>query len=199
MNTTQIIAVGNFLSSYKSDLLYIKNISQLSLDNCDYQFHCNNNKGSFKSFVNEFKVVRNMEEGKTELVLKKVLEYFAKHTEPQVDELVIELRDHTRNQYAVSLASKILFLFKPVDFVPMDFFNKKALGYKGNIYCEFKKEFDTHFFKNENNVELEVINSCCLPLAKVIEEESEFNINFEIIRTNRLKDKLLWAQGKSMP
>ena len=198
MTTTQIIAVGNFLSSYESDLLYIKNVSKLSLDNCDFKFHTSTNKGSFKSFVISYGVAWNIEREHTKQLLEKVLVYLALPTKPKVDELVIKLIEDTHQEFAVSLASKILFLFKPEDFVPMDSLNKKAMKYKGRIYSEFKKEFDT-FYLNEKNKDLlsEIIEST-LPLAEIIEKRSDLKIDFELVRTNRLKDKLLWAIGKNM-
>jgi hypothetical protein len=195
LNNIQIAALGEFLMNYETELNYIKKFQELMGENPDINFHESENKGSFKSFVNQFGVARNIEKGKT-LEIIRILINELKNNELDPNELSKKLQHLTHNSKAVSLSSKILFLYKPEEFIPLDSLNKKTLLVQSNDYVCFSKELNTYISNSDIKKEISKLIKTASPLVKCIEDKSMLKMDFNKIKTNRLIDKYLRVKNK---
>ena len=194
MKKEQIQAIGNFLMYYHEDLNYIKIFQDFKENRISREDYCLKNKGTFYSFLIEFKIIRNFKKGETEQLLKETEYYIKNHNENNVDLFAEKLAktDLTRGNRTTSAASKILFLNNPWNIIPMDRINRKALKQNENEYSIYKVNLD--LFRKTNK---SVIEECLFyinPLVTTIENEFKDSLkDINIIRENRLIDKLLWT------
>ena len=195
LNNIQIAALGEFLMNYESELNYIVRFQELMGGNPDIDFHESGKNGSFKSFVNQFGVARNIEKGKT-LEIIRILINELKNKELEPNELAKKIQHLTHNSKAVSLSSKILFLYKPEEFIPLDSLNKKTLLVKSNNYACFSKELNTYISTPEVKGEINKLIKIASPLVKYIEDKSILKMDFNKIKRNRLIDKYLRVKNK---
>lgn len=198
MKLELIEALGNFLMYYHSDLMYIRNFQRLITNNTRIEDHLETKPGTFQSFINEFRVARNFEKGKTDVLLKHTLDYISENDgKINVDDFAESLCQLgiTHGKIMTSLASKILFLSDPWRISPLDNLVKKAIGLRENRYCLYELKFNE--FKMNHSDEL---NDCLDTVGKYVDDiESRFEgeiVNIQDVRMNRLTDKLLWTLGK---
>lgn len=194
MKKEHIQAIGNFLMYYYEDLNYIKLFQDFKENRISLKDYGIKNKGTFYSFLIEFKIIRNFEKGATEQLLLETRKYIESSIEDNVDLFAEELAKTslTRGNKAISAASKILFLNNPWDIIPMDKLTRKALKQNDNKYSIYKANLD-HYRKANKGV----IEECLFyvnPWATTLENEFVDRINdLNIIRENRMIDKLLWT------
>ena len=114
-----------------------------------------------------------------------------------VDQLATKVKGlgYTHGKVMTSLCSKVLFLNNPYEIIPIDQLAKRAIGYRGNKYSEFRSKLDS--FRNNHNKE---INSYLASVSNHIDQiEKDFKRdipNIDIIRKNRYLDKIMWTTGR---
>jgi len=194
MKKEQIQVIGNFLMYYYEDLKYIKMFQDFKANKIPLKDYVAKNKGTFYFFLIEFKVTRNFTKGKTDKLLLETIEFIENNNADNVDRFAERLSetDLTRGNKTTSLASKILFLNNPWNIIPMDTLTRKALKQNENNYSIYKVNLDKYRHKNKT-----IIEEClhyAKPLATIIEcEFSDKLKDLNIIRENRIVDKLLWT------
>ena len=188
-----------FSFSYYSDLFYFSVFrdrkSKLSEEN---KYHL------YLQFMNEYGIHRNItSEGKLKF-FPKLLSLQKKPIQIDDFETVInELKNfypqHKGNKKAgipISLTSKLLMLIKPEIFIPYDRFNCHAIKYHGKSYTDFLSA--VNLFKQTNIEALEKLMNRIEKTATQVEncfEPKNFS-NIEMVRKNRVLDKLMLAVGQ---
>jgi len=198
MTTTQIQALGNLLQYYHSDLTYIRDFQLYKRGKLDTGYYLSESNGTFKSFINEYRVARNVEKAKTDSLLQITMQWVKKKNSNNVDDFATFLKEKgiTHGKVMTSLASKILFLNDPWTILPLDNLAKQAVGLKTNIYSQYIPRVEE--FKKENKREIDSCLNSVSQHLKII--ENDFNVeieNIEMIRYNRFVDKLLWTMGRT--
>lgn len=196
-NTNYIKALGSLLATYETDLEYIARFQELKKSDS----HINdgdvdkNDTGSFKAFINEFRVARNIKKEETKTLLEESIGWTLSNFPNDVDKFaeLIKVRKLSHDDKTpVSLASKVLMLNNPWEILPIDSLTKKSLGYRGNKYGEFKIKLDNYIYKYQHDL-LNELTTVEIHL-KVVEAKFKDRLcNIESIRFNRYVDKVLWV------
>lgn len=198
MTNEQIRALGNLLEFYYSDLMYIREFHRHKTGLLDSKSYLQKTDGTFKSFINEYRVARNVDKTKTDILLRLTMDWVSRKNCNNVDKFAKHLQASklTYGKLTTSLASKILFLNNPWEILPFDNLTKHAVGLNVNNYSKYTAL--TKDFKTNNFVEIEY---CLLTINEpltIIESQFENNIrDIKTIRNNRYLDKLLWSIGRS--
>ena len=199
MELDYIMALGNFLQYYNSDLDYILNFQRFR----DYPINSDdqilNLPGTFKSFINEFRVARNVDKTKTKELLELTLKWTKGNDYNNVDDFAELLNECgiTHGKVMTSLASKILFLNDPWSILPIDNLVRKAVDLKGNVYKDYSKKVKV--FKSKHQIEIEESLETVKEHTKIIEKPFNGQIrDLKTIRQNRFIDKILWIKGQKM-
>jgi hypothetical protein len=193
MTLYQIRAVGFFLATYESDLLYIENFRKFRKGRIPSTTFCQKGNHSFYSFLSEFKVTRNFKKSKCNKILLLTEKWLDKGKITEVDNFALHLRSLrlTHGKTMTSLSSKILFLNKPQKLFPFDNRVKKSVEQDSNLYSDYKLSITN--FKRRHNSDIQKCLKKITPFAIRIEKNFEQLSNIEAIRKNRLIDKLLWT------
>ena len=197
MTTNQIQAIGNLLQYYHSDLIYIRDFHRYKHGKLDTVYYLSESTGTFKSFINEFRVARNVEKAKTNSLLQLTLQWVKTKNSNNVDDFATHLKEKgiTHGKVMTSLASKILFLNDPWTILPLDNLAKQSVGLKTNIYSQYLPRVEE--FKQKNKREIDSCLNSVSQHLKIIENDFNGEIeNIEMIRYNRFVDKLLWTMGR---
>lgn len=197
MNLYYITAIGNLLQNYHSDLNYIYNFQLYKKGQLKSKDYIEKTPGSFKSFLNEFRVARNIKKKETEKLLELTDNWITTGAENGVDNFAKSLRDAgiTHNKTMTSLASKIMFLNNPWIILPMDNLVKNAVNLKGNRYAEYEIKFNE--FKRKNAAEMQKYIEPVEHYLIAVESRFKNELNeITLIRENRFLDKILWTIGK---
>lgn len=202
-STNYIKALGSLLNYYESDLEYIAKFQEVKKDGLNADYLNGKSSGSFKAFINEYRVARNISsntdnENNTEKLLEITVDWVKSDDSNNVDGLaaaICKAGITPRNRTPVSLASKILMLNNPWEILPMDSLTKDSLKYSGSMYSGFKAKLD--MFKHENSVklksELVEINEYLMKIESKFKDRLN---DIEKIRFNRYVDKTLWVGGR---
>ncbi|MBF01174.1 hypothetical protein [Flavobacterium coralii] len=193
--TTQ--AIGNFLQYYESDLYYIQQFQRYKSGE-NTLCYTEKRKGSFYTFLTEFRVIRNFKEGKTQIILEKTIEWLNYNCNSNdVDSFALKLYETgiTHNKIPVSMASKILFLNDPYNIIPMDRLARLTLNQKENNYSTYQKNLQQ--FKFEKKQEITKCLEIIMPLIKKINNSYGELPYLDKIAEQRIIDKILWVTGKS--
>jgi hypothetical protein len=193
-----IEALGNFLSTYRSDLTYIRSFQEFKKGEISEKLFLSSQDGSFQRFINEYRVARNISKAKVGEFLSELKKWIDSDDCNEVDRLAKLMRnaDYTLGKIMTVLCSKVLFLNNPYEIIPMDSLAKIALHYKGNSYAEFKIKLAD--FKLTNKAVIEDYLCSVEEYTEYIEKDFKADIkNIQIIRFNRFIDKLLWTAGKN--
>jgi hypothetical protein len=197
MTNNQIKTIGNFLSTYHSDLNYIRNFERFKNDKISHNEFISKEYGSFYSFLIEFRVIRNVNKNQVSKLLKETNLWIEKANADDVDKfaMLICKKGLTHGKVMTSLASKILFLNNPWVIFPFDNLAKKTLNQKTNEYSDYVSRIGK--YKNEN---IEFAKSTFKTIElyiKTIESEYKNDLkDISSIRYNRFMDKLLWTGVK---
>ena len=153
MNLKEIEATGNFLAYYYTDLIYIEKFQDYKNNSISKNEYITNEKGTFYSFLIEFKVVRNFNKGEVNKLLELTNNFVNGISPIDVDLFAEILLDSnlTRGNLMTSLASKILFLNNPWQIIPMDTLARKSLNQKDNNVKHTLKIYNYFVKKNGNN------------------------------------------------
>jgi len=193
-------AVGLLLSYYHSDLLYIANFQKFKKGQLSTDKILKKEKGSLRSFINEYRIARNLSNGATNDLANFIKVWVNTNSSNEVndvDKLAVTLMNlnFTHNKQMTSLASKILFLNNPWEILPMDRYTRKAVGLRNNRYSEYQSYISK--YKIYLKPELEKILLPINPFIQFIEKDYKSDLtDLETIRKNRLLDKLLWVEGE---
>ncbi len=193
-----IEAIGNFLATYETDLIYIRNFMWYRQGRISPDDFIKKENGSFYSFLIEFNVTRNFMATKSREILECSNDWLNRGNDEDVDGLAMQLKvsELTRNGIMTSLASKILFLNNPYKIFPMDRRAKKTLNYnKDNIYKNYLPEVKK-YIDIKSDLILNALN-LVEPFAEIIESNFIVIPDIPTIRRNRFIDKLLWTGAKS--
>lgn len=197
MTVNQIQALGNLLQFYYSDLVYIRDFQRYKNGKLETDYYLGLSSGTFKSFINEYRVARNVEKSKTDFLLQLTMQWVNTKGQKNVDVFAKLLKEKgiTHGKVMTSLASKILFLNDPWTILPLDNLAKQAVGLKTNIYSEYLPKVDE--FKQKNKREIDSCLNSVSQHLKIIEVDFKDEVeNIEMIRYNRFVDKLLWTIGR---
>jgi hypothetical protein len=196
----RIKAMGNMLQNYHSDLRYILNFQRHKQNKPQSGDYLQISPGSFQSFLNEFRIARNVYKENVRKLLDQTKKWIKQSDADDVDDVdafaeELKLKGVTlEGKTMTSLASKILFLNNPWKIIPLDTLNKKALNVRTNLYNEFYEAV-------QKKREALLINGPFSPVQEYFETiEKEFKNdlkNIHIIRENRYLDKMLWVQGQN--
>jgi hypothetical protein len=194
----EIGAVGDFLKYYYTDLWYIANFQRFIKGQMSFQDYLKVGRGSFYKFLIEFKIIRNVEKGSAEELLRMTRIWCGTSNPHDVDAFAQYLKEcsFSRNATLSSLASKVLFLNNPWEILPMDALGRKALSQKTNQYSDYLPSVAT--FAKDNSSLIDEHLSNLEAYCKRLEREYRNDLpHIETIRKNRFIDKLLWVQGST--
>ncbi len=189
----QVKAIGNFLSTYYTDLLYIRNFQRYKQGKFPKLEYLKKGSGTFYQFLIEFRIMRNVDKNKVPEFLSETLWCVKGSTLDNVDGFASHLKNTgiTHNKLPTSLASKILFLNNPLAIKLYDNQAKRALRYKGMNYKEFLELVRTFGLKHRS-----IAGSSFKIISLYLELiESQFGTEIKDvnqIRFNRFIDKLAW-------
>ena len=198
MTINGIQAIGNLLQYYHSDLTYILEFHKYKTGKFDLNNYLKKNTGTFRSFINEFKIARNVDKTKTRELLEKTFEWINNEDPNDIDSFAehLKLNGITHGKKVTSLASKILFLNNPWEIIPIDRLGKKATNLSENNYSKYQiliKEF-----REKKKTEIENYLISVDQHLNLIESNFDRKIrDLKIIRENRFVDKMLWTIGKN--
>ena len=197
MKKEHIEATGNFLSTYYTDLNYIRNFQRFKQNKISSTDFVKKDIGTFYSFLIEFRVARNFSQGSADKLLKETINWVNGKNADNVDLIAEKLSKTslTRGNIVTSMASKILFLNNPWTIIPMDTLARKTLNQKENKYSIYNVNLAK--YRNENKQIIESFIKYTQPLTAVIDSEFKNELKgLKIISENRAIDKLLWTTGK---
>ncbi|MDD5134009.1 MAG: hypothetical protein PHP01_01195 [Phycisphaerae bacterium] len=197
-NLEAIESLGHLLAYYKSDLEYIAKFKLFKNNEITAEKYLTENKG-FQKFINEFKVARNIRKERVRDLMIFIKDSKLMEDNGAVDAFAEEIKSLKLTQedkIMTVLASKIFFLNQPDKIIPMDKFNKKTLGLKGNKYNEFKIRINE--FINKNSEILSAYLDNVSNYLVEIEKSVNIKMDFEKYRINRFTDKYLWAKGREL-
>ena len=192
-----IQGLGNLLTYYHSDLTYIRDFHRYKDGKIATDDYLKKSIGTFRSFINEFRVARNIDKTKTNILLQMTITWISSKNSTDVDGFAESLRKKgiTHGKVMTSLASKILFLNNPWIVLPLDNRAKKSLGLLGNQYVGYLPIAKEYAEKNEIIIN-RYLNSVDQHLTNI---ETDFITeikNIKTIRLNRFVDKILWTSGR---
>jgi hypothetical protein len=194
-----IESLGHLLAHYRSDLEYIGQFNLFMNNQITVDQYLMEGNSSFQKFIKEFKVARNIKKEKK----KDLLDFIKDSLLPQVTWTVDAFAEEMKKKKLTSkddvmtvLASKIFFLSQPNKIIPMDSFNKRALGLRANRYEDFEMKI------NEFVNEIGQVLSTCLDNVRDylsrIERSVNIQMDFKRYRMNRFTDKYLWVKGRRL-
>jgi hypothetical protein len=192
-----IQALGALLTNYQSDLVYIREFHRYKNSKSGTADYLQKNTGTFKSFLNEFRIARNIDRTKTNVLLQITIDYVSTRYANEVDTFAEYLKSEgiTHGKVMTSLASKVLFLNNPWHILPMDNQGKYSLGLQNNfysIYYQLITQFKVNY-EAKINLYLEYVKE----LLESVEREFDKEIkDLRLIRLNRFIDKILWTNGR---
>jgi hypothetical protein len=203
VNDIQYIqALGNLLTYYHSDLIYIREFMRFKNGKINNVEYLQKAEGTFRAFINEFRVARNIEKTKTDILLQQTIIWTSSVKVPDsihVDGFAESLNalGITHGKVMTSLASKILFLNNPWTIFPMDNLAKKSFRLRSNYYSDYYPRAQD--FKEINKIEigkfLSSVDSHLTTIESAFCNEIE---NLNAIRINRFVDKILWTIGRNL-
>ena len=187
-------AMGFFLAYYERNLEHIYYFQQYINRNPGWQKYRDDRRNSFHRFLIEFRVVRNVKKGQSRRLLRLTENWINQNHPLDVNGFAkrIKRAGLSHEKQMVSLASKILFLYKPHKLLPLDSQVKASVKQKANNYEEFARK----------------VKACredagyqqCLRdagrYAEKIEERFKGKIAYlPAVRANRMLDIWLWANN----
>src|ERR1700687_4057845 len=94
---------------------------------------------SFYNFLSEFRVARNIRKDGAYNTLQALNEWLKEDSDIDVDGFANFLKKKrlTHQKVMTSLSSKILFLNRPENIMPIDNRVKKSVAQKNNLYAEY--------------------------------------------------------------
>jgi hypothetical protein len=196
----RIKALGNLLQYYHSDLTYILNFQRYKQNAISRSKYLLKSPGSFQSFLNEFRIARNVPKKKIPELLNLSMGWVRTNQADNVDRFADRLRNKgltQENKTMTSLASKVLFLNNPWVILPCDTLTRRAVGVKTNRYSDFCSAIRDTLGK-----ETILIDDSLEPVQEYMcAIENEFKGEIDHIRTirrNRFLDKFLWVHGQKL-
>lgn len=197
MENKQIAAVGFLLSTYESDLNYFANFARFVNGEISPDKYCQKAEGTFKNFIDEYRVARNTKKDLTPDLLACSLEWHQQGRTKEVDDfaLMIQGEGLTHGKLATSLSSKIMCLMNPWEIMPLDIRAKKALKHRTNIYKDYFGKIEQFRLEHENDIR-QTLASISEMLAIIERSFIGTLTNLERIRENRFVDKWLWVKGR---
>jgi len=194
----RIKALGNLLQYYHSDLTYILNFQRYKQNAILSSKYLLKSPGSFQSFLNEFRIARNVQKHKVAELLNLTMEWVRTNQADDVDKFADKLRKNDltqKNKTMTSLASKVLFLNNPWVILPCDTLNRRAVGVKTNKYSDFCSAI-RDMLKRETLLtddSLEPVQEYMCAIENEFQGEID---DIGTIRRNRFIDKFLWVHGQ---
>ena len=197
MTREQVKATGNFLSTYYTDLIYIRDFQRFKEDKISPTEYLKKSNGTFYQFLIEFRVMRNVSKERVAELLAETKNWTRGLDSTHVDKFAKHIMSQgiTHGKVMTSLASKILFLNDPWTIFPFDNLAKKSLKQMTNNYSDYLPRIEK--FKKENEdytiTSFQIIDIYLKRIEKEFRDELK---NIELIRLNRFTDKLLWTGVK---
>jgi hypothetical protein len=198
MNAEQVMATGFLLSTYESDLDYFATFIRFSKKEISLHDYAHKAKGTFKNFINEYRVARNTKKDLTSKLLAYSLDWYEQGRTKDVDDfaLMIQGMDLTHGKLATSLSSKIMYLMNPWEVMPLDIRAKRALKHRTNIYKDYFGEIERFRLEHEKDIRQNL--ATISEMLDIIERPYVGTVNnLKRIRENRFVDKWLWVRGGS--
>ena len=192
-DVTYFKALGNLLTYYYSDLIYIKNFQLFKKGSIDKDSYSIVTPGTFKAFLNEYGIARNIVIDSTRLLLEITIQWITTENPYDVDGFAVFLKKRglTQGKLVTSLASKVLFLNDPLQILPMDTRTRKAVGLKENCYKDYLILVNQFKKQNEDQI-IEKIKIIDKPLTIIESNFKGITKDNNLLRFNRFVDKILW-------
>jgi hypothetical protein len=191
-------ALGNLLQYYDSDLKYMENFQLYKKGLIQNDDHLISIAGTFKGFLNEYRIARNINKDHTKALFELTLQWITTKNPKDVDKFADFLKASgiTQNKILTSLASKILFLNDPENILPMDSRTRNAFKLQNNNYAEYIQLVRNFISQNKQKIEenLKIISG---PLTKIEAQFKTNLLNLDRIRFHRYVDKILWTGGQA--
>ncbi len=197
MKKEYIAAIGNFLSTYYTDLNYIRNFQRFKHGKISSADILLKDIGTFYSFLIEFRIIRNISQGSADRLLQETINWVNGKNADNVDLFAKRLckTNLTRGHVVTSMASKVLFLNNPWSIIPMDALARKALKQRENIYSVYTDNLKK--YRKENKLVLDNFIKYTKPMTSIVDIEFKKELkDLKTICINRAVDKLLWTSGK---
>lgn len=194
-----IESLGHLLAYYKSDLEYIVQFKLFMNSQINAEDYLRVKNSGFQKFINDFKIARNIKKERVKDLMFLIKDSKFMKDSKNVDAFAEKMKNKNithQNKVMTVLASKIFFLNSPDKIIPMDSFNKKSLGLKGNKYHDFENKI-TGFINENSKILSFYLNNIKDCLIK-IENSIDIKMDFEKYRINRFTDKYLWAKGRKL-
>jgi hypothetical protein len=192
-----IKAIGNLLTYYKSDLEYIRNFQLFKEGLIESEKYLTKAPGTFKAFLNEFRIARNIDKTKTSQLLELTNNWIAGQYSDNVDAFAefLKMDNITHGKTMTSLASKVLFLNNPWKITPLDSRAKQTLGLRNNLYSEYLPLVHEFIKQNQSEIEyyLDSMNQHLTVIETIFKNEVR---DLDQIRLNRFVDKILWSNRR---
>ncbi len=191
----EIRAIGHFLAYYETDLKYILEFQRFKNNQIAVERYCEMVPSGFYSFLKEYRIIRNIEQGKAIELLKVTKEWINTDMSNNVDEFAskISQQNFSKGKVLTSLSSKILFLNNPWEILPMDSQVRKSLHQTENKYSVYEDNLEK--FKIENDIQIIECLNIVEQIIKLINDNFSGLDNLDMIVRNRIIDKLLWVQN----
>jgi hypothetical protein len=196
MDNGQVMATGFLLSTYESDLNYFAKFIGFTKQEISHNDYAVKAKGTFKNFIDEYRVARNTQKVLTSKLLTCALEWHEQGRTNDVDDFarMIQAKGLTHGKLATSLSSKIMYLMNPWEVMPLDIRAKRALKHRTNIYKDYFGEIER--FRLEHEKDIRQTLATISEMLDIIERPFVDTVaNLERIRENRFVDKWLWVKG----
>jgi len=189
-----IKAIGNLLTYYKSDLEYIRNFQSFKKGLIESEKYLTKAPGTFKAFLNEFRIARNIDKTKTSQLLGLTNNWITSQYSDNVDAFaeLLKMYNLTHGKTMTSLASKVLFLNNPWKITPLDSRAKQTLGLRNNFYSEYLPLVHEFIKQNQSEIQyyLDSVNQHLTVIETIFKNEVS---DLDQIRLNRFVDKILWS------
>ena len=193
----QVKTIGNFLSTYYTDLDYIRNFQRFKENKISASDYLKKDTGTFYQFLIEFRVIRNVNKSKVADLLKETKAWTNGVNSNDVDKFAkhISRQGITHEKIMTSLASKILFLNDPWTIFPFDNLAKRSLNQRTNEYADYIPRIEKYKIENEyfTKMTFKTIDIYLKSIEKEFKGELK---DLSTIRQNRFTDKLLWTGVK---
>lgn len=169
MSNDQIQAAGHLLSTYESDLIYFTNFIRFSKGEIPVLKYCRKQNGSFKNFIDAYRVARNTDKDLTAELLQCTSHWHKAGKTKDVDGFAAYIKSEglTHGNLATSLASKIMYLTNPWEVLPLDQLVRNALGLRTNTYADYALK--VRQFRIDREREIKAFLQGIEDLANVIE------------------------------
>ncbi|HEY3875699.1 MAG TPA: hypothetical protein VGM92_09495 [Candidatus Kapabacteria bacterium] len=197
MTQLEVKTIGEFLRFYQTDLEYIANFRRFLNGTISPEKYIEETPGSFYRFLIEFRIIRNLEKDQTKELLQLTKRWCLAKNCDDVDKFALKIKETglSHGKTPRSLASKIIFLNNPWNILPIDARGRQTLHQKSKCYYNDYRLAAKQFVMKEKESLASMLKEITPFLSEIESTVTPVLPRIEVIRENRLIDKLLWVKG----